>query len=307
MNRLTRWTALALATLATPLLGCNTSTEGENNLVRFTYEDPSAPLGASLDRAIAVGTRATLDVQSLDATTGIRVRGAKIAPPDVANVVDTDINTLIIEGLSPGEAELTIETDRGTDIGTLRVAEAATVGVAAIIETEKVLIGGTELLLVERRDSAGDKLVGIGPAELAISPETAAERVPSDDDSEFRLRYLEAGGKTLQIGDSTVPREVVSPEAVTTFDFASALQDAELATGGELPGLVTVEDAAGQPIGAVEGVLTVQSLTPGICAVRFQRQLYLPGIQVEGVSAGECVLEGTLGAQTAQVSLTVAD
>ncbi len=305
MNRIASWTTLALATLATPLVGCDTSTEGENNLVRFTYEDPVVTLGASLDTAIAVGTRATLDVQSLDATAGIRVRGAKIDPPEIASIVDNQINSLVIEGLVAGEAQLTVDTDRGTDLGTLRVAEAAQVGVRAIIESEKVLIGGTEVLTVERRDVTGQVLVGVAPAELSINPETAAERVPGGADHEFRLRYLEAGGKALQIGDSSLSREVVTVDQVTRFDFASQLEGASLDVGGELPGLIQVEDAGGQGIGAVEGVLTVESLTPEICTVRFQRQLYLPGIQVEGVSAGECIVEGALGAQTAQLSLTV--
>lgn len=305
MNRIARWTAVALAALALPLAGCNTSTEGENNLVRFTYDDPVATFGASLDRAIAVGTQATLDIQSLDATAGIRVRGATIDPPGIAEVVDNQINVLVIEGLAPGEATLTIDTERGTDLGTIRVAEAATTGVQAIIETERVFIGGTEVLTVERRDSIGELLVGVAPAELEVTPAEAAERVSGGEAHEFRLRYLEAGGKSLQVGDTMLPREVVTLDQAVGFDFASQLEGASLDVGGELPGLVQVEDAGGQPIGAVEGVLTVQSLTPEVCTVRFQRQLYLPGIQVEGVSAGECIIEGTLGAQSAQVSLNV--
>ena len=305
MSRIAPWTALALAAFAAPLVGCNTSTEGENSLVRFTYEDPVVTFGASLDTAIAVGTRATLDVQSLDATAGIRVRGAKIEPPEIAEVVGNEINTLVIEGLTAGEATLTVDTDRGTDLGTIRVAEATQVGVSAIIETEKVFIGGTELLTIERRDAVGQLLVGVAPAELTIAPDTAAERVPGGDDHEFRLRYLEAGGKTLQVGDTQLPREVVTVDQVAEFEFAEQLEGATLAVGGELPGLVQVKDAGGQPIGAVEGVMTVQSLTPEVCTVRFQRQLYLPGVQVEGVSAGECTIEGALGAETVQLSLTV--
>lgn len=305
MNRIAQWTAVALATLAAPMLGCNVSTDGENNLVRFTYDDPVATFGASLDSAIAVGTRATLDIQSLDATMGIRVRGAKIDPPEIAEVVDNQINSLVIEGLAPGEAGLTIETDRGTDLGTIRVAEAATVGVKAVIETEKVLIGGTEVLTVERRDSVGELLVGVAPVDLAIVPSTAAERVPGGEDHEFRLRYLEAGGQSLQIGDSMLPREVVTADAVAEFTFAQALEGARLDIGSEMPGLVEVKDANGQAIGGVEGVMTVQSLTPETCTVRFQRQLYLPGIQVEGVSAGDCVVEGALGAHSEQVTIKV--
>lgn len=305
MNRIARWTTFALAALATPLVGCNVSTEGENNLVRFTYDDPVVTFGASLDTAIAAGTRATLDVQSLDATAGIRIRGAKVDPPEIAEVVDSGLTNLVLEGLTPGEAQLTIETDRGTDLGTIRVAEAATVGVKSVLDTEKVLLGGTEVLTIERRDSVGQVLVGVAPAQLDVAPSAAAEQVPSDVDHEFRLRYLEAGGQNFQVGDSMLPREVVTADAVAEFAFAETLEGAAIEIGAEVPAIIEVKDAAGEAIGAVEGVLTLQSTTPEICTVRFQRQLYMPGLVLEGVSAGKCIVEGTIGGLSKQIQVDI--
>lgn len=306
MNRITRWTALALVAATAPLVGCNVSTEGENRLARFSYDDPTNFLGSSLDSPIAVGTRATLEVQSLDAVAGLRVRGAKIDPPEIASVEGGDvINTLVIDGLAPGEAELTIDTDRGPDLTTIRVAEAAEIGVVQLLDFEKVLIGGTETLVIERRDAAGQRLVGVAPAELDIVPANAAERVAGAD-HEFRLRYLEAGAHSLAVGDSTLAREVVSVEQVATFDFAPGLDGGNVAAGQSAMAVVEVKDGAGASIGAVEGVMTVESLTPDICAVRFERQLqYLAGIAVDGLSKGACTIRGQLGAHSSEVTLNV--
>ncbi len=296
--------AAVAAAVAAPLTACNVTTQGEQGLVRFTYEDPVATFGASLETAIAAGTRATLDVQSLDATAGIRIRAATFDTPGVAEVVGNDMNRLEIAAMAPGEARLVIETDRGQDAGRIRVVEAAWVGVKSALPAEKVLIGGVETMLVERRDSAGQTLVGVGPAELAIAPSDVAEPVAGSE-SDFRLRYLTAGGQSLTVGDATVVREVVSADAVASLDFASQLNGASVAAGAELLGLVQVEAADGEPIGAVEGALAINSLTPDVCAASYRATLGIPGIAIEGLSAGECVVEGRLGAHAETLTVAV--
>lgn len=305
MNRLTLPTLLAAAAITAPLAGCGLSTEGENRLARFQWDDPSAPLGADLDHAIAEGTIARLDIQALDATTGLRVRGAKIDPPEIARIVATETNTLEIEGLTSGEAKLTIQTDNGEDVTTLRVAPAADTVVTARVNHDKVLVGGIETLVIERREITGEKLVGVAPAQIEIKTPDAAEPVASDDPAEFRLRYLTEGGKTIEIGDGQLSREVVGLDAVTTFDFAGNLQNANIDAGATQAGIIQALDAGGQMIGALEGLLQIESETPDICTATYAEQLYLPGLTVEGLAPGTCVVKGTLGELEARLDILV--
>lgn len=304
MNRFTLLTALALAATLT---GCGLSTEGENRLARFQWDDPSAPLGASLDQAVAAGTTARLEVQAIDAMTGLRVRGAKVDPPEIARVTaaPNELNVLLVEGLESGTAELTITTDAGEDITTIRVAAAADTVVSSRTGADKVLVGGIETLVVERREITGQKLVGVAPAELEVKPPEAAERVEGGVDSEFRLRYLTAGGQTIEVGDGSLSREVVTADDVMTFDFAAGLQGATVKAGESQPGVIQALDAADEMIGALEGAVELTSETPEICTVTFQHQIFLPGLTVRGVSAGDCVITGKLGDHEARVELTV--
>lgn len=305
MLRFTRHTALALAAVTAPLAGCGLSTEGENRLARFQWEDPTAPLGAGLDHAIAEGTRARLDVQAIKATQTLRVRGATIDPPEIARVVETEYNTLVIEGLTSGEAKLTIQTDSGEDVTSLRVAVAADIVVNPRVDTDKVLIGGIETLVIERREITGEKLVGTAPATIEIKQPEAAERVEGGADSDFRLRYLTLGGQNIEIGDGTLSREVVALDAIARFDFADNLQGATLDVGQTQDGIIQALDASEQMIGAVEGVVQIVSETPTICTVTFAQHLYLPGLTIEGKVPGPCVIKGSIGAMEKQLDLLV--
>ncbi|MEZ4436230.1 MAG: hypothetical protein R3F65_27855 [bacterium] len=305
MNRHTLQTILAAAAITAPLAGCGLSTEGENRLARFQWEDPSAPLGADLDHAIAEGTIARLDIQALDATAGLRVRGAKIDPPEIARIVATEINTLEIEGLTSGEAKLTIQTDNGEDVTTLRVARAAEIRVNAPLNHDKVLVGGIETLIIERRDITGQKLVGVAPADLEIKTPDAAEHVPGDDPAEFRLRYLSEGGKTIEIGDGQLSREIVGLDAIATFDFAANLDNANIDAGASQPGVIQALDAAGDMIGALEGLLQIESETPETCTATYTEQLYLPGLTIEGIAPGACVIKGTLGEHEGRLDILI--
>lgn len=305
MLRFTRSIALATAAITAPLAGCGLSTEGENRLARFQWEDPTAPLGADLGHAIAQGTRARLDVQAIKATQTLRVRGATIDPPEIARVVETDYNTLVIEGLASGEAKLTIQTDSGEDVTSLRVAVAADTVVTPRVDTDKVLIGGIESLVIERREITGEKLVGTAPATLEIKPPQAAERVEGGADSDFRLRYLTLGGQTIEIGDGSLSREIIALDGIARFDFADNLQGATLDVGQTQAGIIQALDASDQMIGAVEGVVQIVSETPEICTATFTQQLYLPGLTIEGKSPGSCVIKGTIGEMEKQLDLLV--
>ncbi len=302
MNRFAFLTAAAA--IAAPLTACNVTTQGEEGLVRFTYEDPMSTFGANLDTAIAVGTRATLDVQSINATAGVRVRGASFDTAGVAEVVGSEMNTLTLEGQAPGEARLVIETDRGADATTIRVEEAAWIGVHAAQANEKVLIGGIETLTIERRNSVGQTLVGVAPAELAIAPSDVGERVDGAD-SEFRLRYTTAGGQSFTVGDATVVREVVTADAVAMLDFASQIEGSAIAAGGEALGLIQAEAADGAAIGAIEGALAITSLTPEICSAGYRPVVGMPGLAIEGLSAGDCVVEGRIGALAETLTISI--
>lgn len=306
MNRITLLTALT-AVLAAPLAGCGLSTEGENRLARFQWDDPTAPLGASLDQAVAVGTTARLDVQAIDATPDFRVRGAKVEPPEIARVTaaPNELNVLLVEGLESGTAELIITTDAGEDITTIRVAAPADTVVSSQTGTDKVLVGGVETLLIERREITGAKLVGVAPAELEIKPEGVAERVEGGVESEFRLRYLTEGGKTIEIGDGSLSREIVTTDDVMRFDFAEGLQRATLKAGESQPGVIQALDAADELIGALEGAVEITNETPEICTATVQHRLFLPALVVQAHTAGACVIGGQLGTHEARIELTV--
>lgn len=301
---------LTTIALAFAIVGCNVSTDGQNRLVRFQFDDPTAAIGASLDRPIAVGTVATVDIQAINAVDGIRVRGAKVEPEGLARVtgVDNATNKIQIEGLMAGEGQLIIETDKGQDIGTIYIAEAAKTQLYAPQDLDLVLAGGIETFVIERLDAVGQRMVGIAAAEMEVSPAEAAERVGDGEAHEFRLRYLVEGGQVIEVGDGQVSRQVVGANAVSMFVFGEALEGNTMKVDETQGALIQLADASGEMIGALEGAINIASQTPEVCEASYRNQaLYLSSVEVTGLAAGECVITGAIGDKTAELRLNIAN
>jgi hypothetical protein len=292
--------ALALASITLPACeGINT--EGEAGVLRFAYDDPDDFLTEALSASVATGTEAVVMV-SLVNNGQVQLKSARSGMPSVATV-RVEGAQLIVSGVAPGEATLEVETDQGSDQVTITVEDAATVSVSSSFE--RVLVGGTEALMVKRTDADGHAMVGEAHTEATFEPAEAAERADGPN-HRVMAHYLAAGEVAVHTGTATLSRTVVALTEVEQFNLhMSTAEDDTRAFGAmEVFGFQAL-DVGGTELGGLIDLVEIEIADEAICTVRQGDFLGLAGFAATYHAAGTCQLTLRLGSHELEVTREV--
>lgn len=298
MSRLLRYTAALVATLALAT-ACKVSTDGETGTLNFAYQDPDNLLTRALDAPIAVGTQVKLKIRASDRKTAAAVRSATV--DGAAKLVSIDGNTVIIEGVSAGIAELRVISDKGEDAVDLVIEAADSVSLKALNQAERALVGGIEPLSVVRR-AGGEVLVGEARIDGVELTDGFAERVDGPD-HRVSVRYLTEGEAEVKLGESTITRSIVGLETIETFEAMTL--GAEGVVGAQMIGYFQAEDVAGQPLAGLGGLVAAQVQDDTICSYKAGEVFGIEGAVLDLLAEGTCTVDLTVGEHTAQWSFEV--
>lgn len=298
MRRAFRLTALFVATLAFAT-ACKTSTTGEANTLNFAYEDPDNLLTRALDAPIAVGTQVRLKVRAADRKGKAQLSAATV--DGAAKLIGFEGDEVIIEGVSAGLATVVVQSDLGEDSVAIEIAETESVSLRRINQAERVLVGGTEPLGVERR-GGGELLVGEAPLTGVSVTDGVVEQVAGPA-HRVTVRYLTEGTAEIAVAESTLTRVVVGLDVVEILEAETLGEKGPV--GETLLGYIQAKDAAGQPVGALGGLVEATVADESICAYRPGEAFGIEGAQVELLSVGTCVIDLALGTHTAQWRIEV--
>lgn len=296
--RALRFSAALVATLALAT-ACKVSTDGDAGTLNFAYQDPDNLLTRALDAPIAVGTRVKLKIRAADRKTAAQVTRASV--DGAAKLIAIDGDAVIIEGVGAGFAELTVETDKGTDAVDLVVEAADTVSLKALNEADRALVGGIEPLSVVRT-AGGEVLVGEARIDGVELSEGLVERVDGPD-HRVSVRYLTEGEASVKLGDATITRTIVGLGVVETFEAMT------LATEGvvdqQMIGYFQAKDVGGEPLAGLGGLVETQVVDEAICTIRAGELFGIEGAVLDLHAEGTCTVDLTLGEHTEQWSFAV--
>lgn len=341
----------ALVSLTT---GCVTL--GKAGVLGFDYEARDRLLGRDgPGTAVAVGGHVDLNVYArrppalrpgedadglrgatkVDVRAGLElvdVRRAMTSIPEVARLDEPAGPRVRVHGVSPGFADITVESDLGGDTVTLGVAEVDTASVehwiAELLPRERFsaeaafVQGGTGRFALSMRDASGRAVVGAGIVPpVAVEPAGAASVAPIADGDlrHAELRFDRAGPVELRMRRRDPMRLlVVEASAVRAIEIVAIdLKKGEIgapsvlreggAAGVGVRG--TLED--GRRVMLLGDVARVASSTPDVCATpaevteRVRLVLGDGAVVVDAIAPGACGLVATLGSLRAETSMAV--
>ncbi len=241
VRELRRALMMSLVIASLSLLACQLGTGGSEG--NFTFSDQTPDLEVDLrnevDKSIAAGGRLKLQVKD---SAGKAVSIAQAASDDeaVLKVVSTGEGVVVVEGVAPGAAELTVTDDFGTsDRIELDVAAIASTKVHVLPWTpllalpERLFEGGFAILpdapveiFAEHRDASGQALGGFDAQPWSLS-EGASASITERDASDFAT--LKAGPTpeafSLLRGELALPFETVTEDTPKALQLYSQSQD----------------------------------------------------------------------------------
>lgn len=295
-------TALFALCAALSLTGCPPPEEGLGALdtLGFAWDDPA--LGHEpIHRPLAVGALGV-----------VQVTRRYQDPPQIRDVRSTDDATLrvisiggdrvYVEALAVGESNLEVFSDRGNDWITLTVQPVERVHLEPRFSAIRQLLGGVDVMGIQRFGPHGGELVGTAPVEVSFEPPDAGITLPAPA-HELRLRYDRAGEVRVRADGAERRRIVVEPDSVSllaVYDVPGrTVPQMELHLG------LAVYDREGVQLGALDQLLEITPIDEGVCDIRLEADLGVPQLIIETRQPGICGATLTLGGQSEAFEFTV--
>ena len=329
--------AILLTALALGLVAC-APTYGKRGALGFAYGAEDKIAYISVRRALEVGCEAEIVVYAPDekqeepdvvwgekkvrSARPIEVESARSQAPDILEVVRTSGSRIRLRGAKAGTAELRVETEKGKDVIEIEVAQLhhgeldhlAWASDKASPSNTVLMRGGTAHFAFRRKDADGKSMACFETADaVELDPPDGARIVNKPRDM---------GHLRLEIGEtdrvSILPRNssgYVFPTA-TAADIDTVQFDhigdrhpddtTRIDVDDSVLFRVDVRTRGDRYALALDGALTVESLTPEICETASLEQLTSDGLYaVRGLTEGTCRLEASLGDATDTVELEV--
>ena len=314
-----RYGMLALVAGAVGLAaGCDLRVEGDEGELFFEYDAEGLH---SFRRAVAVGSRADVAV-SLDeeGDEPAEVSAVTFEVPDVFDLIETEGHRFTLEGLEVGETRVTVDAADRSDRITMEAAAVASVELRVpnpftVNDGASVafLEGGTARVPATLEDEGGSRLTGYGLPGFTADPEAAATFAgfETQDPNFLHVTFAEAGPVALDHEHLEAPFEV---EVVPTSEVAS-LSWTDFGTTGDgisvgestLLLLVAMLDDEETRLYGTDGAAALEVTPSEVCALAHSRLWGDSTWELEGLSAGDCTVEATLGEETAIYEVTVTE
>ena len=212
-------TVFAITVLALFTTGC--SLEGEEGQLGLHNKDNREFLSTERDNDLAVGTQSTLSFhdRSLFANGDIDIRAAKSTHPDIIRVVSIEQDTVTVEALQAGQAELIVESDHRRDRFELTAHRVARVSLGDTTKNSVILVNSEMIYTVTLYDSADRVLSGALPLDIKTTiPDAVQMRVVDERHQRIAIRYTIAGDIDLHIGEHIINKRVVDVDAVDRLE-----------------------------------------------------------------------------------------
>jgi hypothetical protein len=290
---------------------------------------------SSEEIAVSVGMYADLELFEPDALEGggYAREADQIRPAVIQSALSSDETTLRIdsfrgsfakiEGMRPGTAEVTFDTDRGVRTFRVHVAEPALVQVHHFVwdrlpEDTRIAfaLNGIARFEMTRRDMAHRVLGGYGAAlPVRVDPPRAARLSIRDGDVEHVDLHLEEANAEVTLrplGGHPVTFAIVAPSEQDTWGVSAIDPDGVESELEALPvgrrALVTVwsKTSDGTRLLGVLGRVTLMAVSPEVCEATSFEDVYGDGVyRISALSPGDCQLEVQIGDTALAISFPI--
>ncbi|MEE2786686.1 MAG: hypothetical protein VX589_05050 [Myxococcota bacterium] len=193
---------------------CGCRLQGEDSALGLTNEDHRGFNRLEDHNDLAIGTRSRLQFESTswfdDTPT---VLAATSTHPAVVRVVSITEDTVTVDAVQPGAAEIVVETDSARDRFKLYVHPVARVRFSGA--TNQTVLVNTEVSYTLERYDAHDRLLaGSAPLDIEVNdPKAVRIRLDDEDSEQFTVHYDEIGEIEFKIGENAVRMNVINVDA----------------------------------------------------------------------------------------------
>ncbi len=300
-------------------LACDETVAGKNDVLRFRYDADDNFLPAAFNTPIGAGLAANVEVfVDPDGSGGSDQEAASVIDASSSNaaavtVVATQGNVVTLLAHDPGNAEITVETVRGTDVFDVAVVAVAKVDLShpGVIASDnppsKGIVGGTARFIVSLKSSSNQAAIGIGQIAAVAEPTTAMAVLETDRIGFLPVRFIAPGTATLTgTGDDALTVEIVADTDVTSLDLNVANVDRAIVgvnVGAVLRGLTL----ANEKVVGVASLAQVGAEDTTICTIVPNEQLGEGAYLVVPKAAGTCRVSATLGVRGDSAEFMVYD
>ncbi|MCA9518449.1 MAG: hypothetical protein KC635_26120 [Myxococcales bacterium] len=303
---------LAAAALA-PLTACDTLQTGTESNFSFKLDTDDRLFPAPFNTPIAAGF--SVDVETYlasDTSKTAEIVLAQSLDQSIARVTGTTGNRFTVEGRQAGTATIEVKGPGGGDTVDMSVAELAKVkltypGLLLVPASPPIYVaeGGTAYFGVTLMDATSRTLVGYGQFPVTITPSSAGAAKASTDVAHLAVTFTETGAVTLEpLGESALEVTVVPVTDIATLAFEVSAAQAITVNGSGLVVVRGEKDDASKVFG-LSNLATVTATTPDTCRVEASPRLGDAVYTVYGKASGACALTATLGALSADATVTI--
>ncbi len=284
---------------------------GENSVLSFRYDGDEQAFPLALSTPIAVDLFATIEVYGLEGTSQpASVVNATSSADDVAEVVATTGNTLTIKARSSGVAEIQVETALGEDVFEINTAALGKVDLShpGVLVSDnppsKAIVGGSARFFVKLKDQDNNNLVGFGAMPIEFEPANGATILDNEELGTVVVRFPTEGSVTLTAsGDEPLTVEVIPTTDLVDLTFGNNSQTVQNGQVGALKLRGLTADAS--TVVGVASLAAVTTSTPEKCDIEPNPKLGEGAYRVVSKDLGDCLVTATLGALSAEASITI--
>jgi hypothetical protein len=275
----------------------------------FTVGYMSAVQVENFVKPIAPGAKLDLVVFANGTTDKLPILQATSSKPGVLEVVAVKGETIIVSGVAPGAAELTIaakgpDGKRVTDKMFFHVGKPASHGIEHICteEPKAAYVRGTDVSIFHNLATADKRpVVGYDYVPLTISPSGALDFVAQPQAGTlYRYRATKATPSVTirsNIDGKAIDARIVEPSQIKTGEL---YVPGRMLAGGYAYAVAHVDLPDGTPVCSQNALTRARSLTPDICKVTARLDDSLDDTnreqlaEITALKFGTCQLEVTL-------------